>query len=373
MAAARGRTRAGDDRGTAADRRFLRAALRLARRGLGRTSPNPAVGAIVVRGGRIVGRGFTQPPGGPHAEIVALRQAGALARGATLYVTLEPCAHHGRTPPCVEAVRSAGIARLVIGCGDPNPRARGGGDQLASAGVKIVSGVLADECAEQIRFFTKHVRTGLPWVTLKLAASLDGRIATSDGDSRWITGEKARALVHEWRDTHDAILVGAETVRHDDPALTCRRRGGRDPLRVVLDGRLRLPLTARVVREGTLVFTHRGASPVKVRQLRARGVEVVALRPRAGRLDWNDVLRALGERGVCSVLVEGGGLVAASALRSGAVDRLYLFYAAKLVGGDGRAMIGPLAVGEMAEALALEIVASRWLGGDLLLEARLQS
>jgi diaminohydroxyphosphoribosylaminopyrimidine deaminase/5-amino-6-(5-phosphoribosylamino)uracil reductase len=305
---------------------------------------------------------------------VALRDAGRRARGATLYVTLEPCAHQGRTPPCTDAVRAAGIARVVLGCSDPNPRVKGNGaGHLRRAGIAVVAGVLQAECLEQIRFFTKHVRTGRPWVTLKLAASLDGRIATANGDSRWITGEKARALVHEWRDTHDAILVGSETVRRDDPALTCRRKGGRDPLRVVLDGRLRLPLTARVAQSGTIVFTRRGASTAKLRRLRAQGVEVVELRPRAGELAWRDVQTELGGRGVCSVLVEGGGLVAASVLRSGDVDRVSLFYGPKLVGGDGRPMIGALAVEKMAAALPLEILAVRQLDGDLLVEAQRQS
>jgi len=350
------------------DAAAMRAALRLARRGLGRTSPNPAVGAVVVARGRVVGRGFTRPVGGPHAEVVALRDAGARARGATLYVTLEPCAHHGRTPPCVDAVLAAGVRRVVVGCADPNPHVRGGGAaRLRRAGLEVTMGVREDECREQIRFFAHHVRSGLPWVTLKLAATLDGRIATAGGDSKWVTGEKARARVQELRDLHDAVLVGAETVIADDPELTCRRRGGRDPLRVILDGRLRLPLAARVVRAGTLVLTGRGAPARKLAALRARGAEVVELRHRGGALAWRDVLATLGRRGLCSLLVEGGGRVAAAAVAARGVDELLLFYAPKLAGGDARPMLGDLGLRRMADAPRLRLRRSERLGDDLLL------
>jgi diaminohydroxyphosphoribosylaminopyrimidine deaminase/5-amino-6-(5-phosphoribosylamino)uracil reductase len=354
----------------------MRAALRLARRALGRTSPNPPVGALVVRRGRVVGRGFTRPAGGPHAEVVALRAAGRRARGGTLYVTLEPCAHHGRTPPCVDAVRASGIARVVIGCRDPNPRVRGdGAGLLRRAGADVLVGVLRDECEEVIRFFRKHVTTGLPWVTLKLAASLDGRIATADGDSRWVTSEAARRLVHRLRDTHDAVLVGAETVRRDDPSLTCRLAGGRDPLRVIVDGRLRIPLQARVVRApaaaGTLVVTARGAARTRVERLRRQGAQVLELPARRGVIAWGAILTALGTRGLCSLLVEGGGTIAASALHARGVDRLVMFYAPKLIGGDGRPMLGPLGIRRMTRALRIHVLSSRRVGPDLLIEAAL--
>jgi diaminohydroxyphosphoribosylaminopyrimidine deaminase/5-amino-6-(5-phosphoribosylamino)uracil reductase len=354
----------------AADVALMRQALGLARRGLGRTSPNPAVGAVVVRRGQVVGRGFTRPAGGPHAEVVALADAGRAARGATLYVTLEPCAHHGRTPPCVDAVLAAGIERVVLGCRDPNPRVRGNGaERLRRAGVEVATGILESECAEAIRFFAKHAATGLPWATLKLAASLDGRIATHDGDSRWVTGEAARRYVHRLRNWHDAVLVGAQTVIADDPALTCRLRGGRDPLRVVLDGRLRIPLGAGIVGAGTLVLTGRGTKASKVAALRRRGVEVVELPHRGGVIAWRDALAEIGRRGLCSVLVEGGGGTAATALRGGGVDEVLFFYAPKLVGADGQPMIGPLGVSRMARALALTDAHWRRLGPDLLLRA----
>jgi len=346
-------------------------ALRLARRGLGRTSPNPSVGAVVVKGGRIVGRGYTRPVGGPHAEVVALRQAGARARAATLYVTLEPCAHHGQTPPCIDAVRAAGIARVVYGARDPNPKVGGGGAaKLRRTGIAATTGVLSRECEESIRFFRKHVTTGLPWVTLKLAATLDGHIATAGGDSRWVTGPAARRVVHQLRNTHDAVLVGAETVLRDNPSLTARIRGGRDPIRVVLDGRVRTPTAAKVVRAGTIILTASGASRSKMERLRRRGATVVELTGHAGSIAWRTVLSELGKRGICSLLVEGGGVVAANALRSGLVDETLLFYAPKLVGGDGRAMVAALGVRRMAKALPLRVIRSCWLGSDLLVEAR---
>jgi len=357
--------------GVADDRRFMRLALRLARRGLGRTSPNPAVGAVVVAGGVVVGRGFHRRAGLPHAEVEALRAAGVRARGATVYVTLEPCAHHGRTPPCTEALVAAGVGRVVVGTDDPNPRVPGDGTgRLRAAGIEVVRGVLADECAALIAPFRKHVTSGLPWVTLKLAASLDGRIATVTGDARWITGEDSRRYAHRLRAEHDAILVGAETVRRDDPELTCRIRGGRNPLRVVLDGRLRVPAQARVLTTAgtapTLVLTGRTAPAARLRRIAARGAEVVRLPDVDGRLPWRGVLRALGRRGVMSVLVEGGAAVAAAALRAREVDRLLLFVAPKLIGGDGVPMVGALGVRRVARALRTGPLTVRQFAADLL-------
>jgi diaminohydroxyphosphoribosylaminopyrimidine deaminase/5-amino-6-(5-phosphoribosylamino)uracil reductase len=353
------------------DRYFMRVALRLARRALGRTSPNPAVGAVVVRRGRIVGRGFTAPPGGPHGEVVALRRAGRRARGATLYVTLEPCAHFGRTPPCVDAVRAAGIARVVIGTRDPNPRVRGdGAGRLRRAAIGVTIGVEQAACEEQIAAFRKHVTTGLPFVTLKLAASLDGRIATASGASKWITGTAARTEAHRLRNWHDAVLIGSETVRRDDPALTCRIPGGRDPLRVVVDSRLRIPPAAQVLTNrrspGTVVFTslRHGAKLVRLRRL---GVDVVTVPGPGGRLRLRSVLRVLGARGVCSVLVEGGAAVAASALKERLVDQVVVFLAPKLFGGDGRPMIDALGVRTPRRALPLRRAHVRRIGDDFML------
>lgn len=354
------------------DTKFMRLALRAGRRGLGRTSPNPPVGAVVVQRGRVVGTGYHHKAGMPHAEVEALREAGDRARGATVYVTLEPCNHHGRTPPCTEALVDASVRRVVIGTADPNPKVAGkGAERLGRAGIAVATGVLQRQCDELIAFFRKHVATGVPFVTLKLAGTLDGRIATATGDSRWITSEASRRYVHRLRDTHDAVLVGAGTVLADDPELTCRRRGGRDPLRVVVDGRLRLPLQAKLVRTAsetpTLVYTARGAEAAKKRSLEEEGVTVVALPHRGGVMSWDRILRDLGGRGVASVLVEGGGETAAALLREGVVDEFLLFLSPKLIGGDGRAVLGSLGVRELQDAISLRNLRVRRFSEDLFL------
>jgi diaminohydroxyphosphoribosylaminopyrimidine deaminase/5-amino-6-(5-phosphoribosylamino)uracil reductase len=354
------------------DSRFMREAVRLGRKGLGRTSPNPPVGAVVVANGRVVGRGYHHGPGRPHGEIEALRQAGARSRGATLYVTLEPCNHHGRTPPCTDAVVAAGVRRVVFGMRDPNPRVRGGGAaRLRRRGIAVETGVEADACTELNAAFTSVVTRGLPLVTLKLGASLDGRIATRTGASRWITGPKARQVVQRLRDEHDAVMVGAGTVLADDPQLTCRRPGGRDPLRVIVDGRLRIPLAARVVSpmaaSGTIVATT-VRSRRKVAELRRRGVRVLAL-GRDGEVPLTALLRRLARMGISSVLIEGGGQLAAAAVRSRVVDRLMIFLAPRLIGGDGVPMIGQLHVRVLKNAPTVRLLSVSRIGDDLLIHA----
>lgn len=348
----------------------MRLALRLGRRGLGQTRPNPPVGAVVVQNGRVVGTGYHRRAGLPHAEVEALAAAGAAAAGATLYVTLEPCAHFGRTPPCTEAIVHAGIRRVVYGVPDPNPNVSGGGgEKLRAAGLEVLSGVEARACAELIAPFCKFVRTGTPWVTLKLAATLDGRVATATGASRWITNEKSRAYVHRLRAEHDAVLVGAGTVVRDDPELTCRiRKLEQQPLRIILDGQLTCPLTARVfdvAAAPTLVLTSERAPAEKVRALEARGVQVATLGG-SPEIPWQAVLAELGRRELLAVLVEGGPNVAAQALRARGVDRFLLFLAPKLIGGDGKPVIGSLGVQEISEALALPPLRLRRFAGDWL-------
>lgn len=355
------------------DARWMRRAVALAERALGRTSPNPAVGAVVVRGGRVVGEGWTRPVGGPHAEIVALRRAGTRARGATLYVTLEPCSHHGRTPPCADAVIAAGIARVVVAVGDPNPRVRGRGLRaLQRAGVTLTTGVLAEEAGEVSAWFRHWIVRHRPFVILKLAASLDGRIATATGESRWISGPAARRWVHGLRNRIDAVMVGSGTVLADDPALTCRMRGGRDPVRVVVDGGLRISPRARLLRQrsaaATIVATTARAATARGRAFARAGAEVVVVPGRGPRVDLAALLRLLGERGVVSVLVEGGGELAAALLRARLVDRVAIVTAPILLGGDGRPMLGGLGLRRLAGAPRL--VGSRVvsLGPDLLRE-----
>lgn len=360
------------DGGTARDRAFMARALELAARGLGRTFPNPPVGAVFVRGGRVVGEGYHRKAGGPHAEVAALRQAGDRARGAELYLTLEPCTFHGRTPPCVDALLPLGLKRVVIAATDPNPRVdRRGIQRLRRAGVPVLVGVGADASARLLAGFRSRMLRGRPLVTLKLAVTLDGRIAAASGDARWVTGAAARREAHRLRATTDAILVGAGTVRADDPQLTCRLRGGHDPVRVVLAGAaLDLPPRARVLAAGgppTWVVAPTGARAARAAALRRRGVDVVALPGRGGRVPFERVARALAERGLTTVLVEGGGAVAAAALRARVVDRLVLFMAPTLLGGDGVPAVGALGIRRMGGAIAVDDVEVTRLGRDLML------
>jgi diaminohydroxyphosphoribosylaminopyrimidine deaminase / 5-amino-6-(5-phosphoribosylamino)uracil reductase len=360
---------------TAADERFMRRTLELAAKALGRTSPNPVVGAVIVRNGRIIGEGFHRRAGLPHAEREALRRITETARGATIYVNLEPCSHYGRTPPCADALIEAGIKRVVVGMVDPNPLVQGRGlRRLRRAGIAVATGVLREECERLNEDFVCFIRTGRPFVTLKLAASLDGRIAAASGDSQWISGEQSRRVVHELRNRVDAILVGAETVRNDDPRLTCRMRGGRDPLRVVLDGRLSIMPSARVCTQPstapTLIATSEDhGRGEKQAQLEAQGVQVVCLPGKNGQVPLRPLLVELGRRGHKSVLIEGGGRIAAAALREGVVDKVLFFYAPLLLGGEGRAMIGPLGIDRVAAGQKLHTITVERIGKDILVAA----
>jgi len=352
----------------------MRGALRLARRGRGRTAPNPPVGAVVVGAdGTVVGRGFHPRAGGPHAEALALHEAGAAARGATLYCTLEPCCHHGRTPPCAAAIIAAGVERVVYGLTDPDPRCAGGGAQaLREAGVAVEKNLLPGAIAELYEPYVQHKTTGRPFVTLKLALTLDGKVATHTGDSRWITGEKARALVHRWRDEADAVLVGVGTVLTDDPQLTARPapRDRRQPLRVIADSQARTPPGAHAVTgPGTcLIAVAAGAPAARVQALRNAGAEVVTLPAEGGRVSLPALLAHLGQRDVMGVLCEGGPRLAAGLVQAQLVDKLRLFYAPKLIGAEGLPGIGELGLERMAEAVTLDARGHRadLIGEDLL-------
>jgi diaminohydroxyphosphoribosylaminopyrimidine deaminase/5-amino-6-(5-phosphoribosylamino)uracil reductase len=344
-------------------------ACRLAKKAAGRTSPNPLVGAVLVRQGKIVGRGYHRFAGGDHAEIVALKRAGARARDATLYITLEPCSHHGRTPPCTGALIRAGVKEVVCGVKDPNPLVAGrGARRLRRAGIRVRCGVLEQECRSLIEAFTKYITQGMPFVMLKLAATLDGKIAAATGDSRWISGEKSRLTVHRMRNELDAVLVGLGTVKADDPQLTCRIPRGRNPWRIVLDSRLRISLSAKILRhpdpEKTIVVTGAGVAPAKVRALQARGVQVWRLPARGNEISWRPLLRKLAESGIGSVMIEGGAATAASALEEKIVDKIIFFYAPKILGGDGRPMIEGLNLRRMKDAIVVKDLRTEKSGDD---------
>lgn len=354
------------------DCRHMAHALGLARRGLGRVWPNPAVGCVIVRDGRIVGRGSTQPGGRPHAETEALAMAGAAARGATAYVTLEPCSHHGQTPPCAEALVSAGLARVVTAMEDPDPRVSGRGHAiLRAAGIDVVEGVLSEEARALQRGFLCRVLAGRPMVTLKLAASLDGRIATSAGESRWITGSEARARVHAMRAAHDAVMIGAGTARADDPLLTVRGIGmAHQPVRIVAARSLDLDTESalgRSARHVPLWLVHGPSAPAPDRAEWTRaGARLFKVAEKGGALDPRAILMALGEAGLTRVLVEGGGQFAAALLKAGVVDEIALFTAGLALGGDARPALGPLGLETLGGALRFRLAGVETVGNDTL-------
>jgi diaminohydroxyphosphoribosylaminopyrimidine deaminase/5-amino-6-(5-phosphoribosylamino)uracil reductase len=352
----------------------MQGALALARRGLGNVWPNPAVGCVIINDGRIVGRGWTQPGGRPHAETGALARAGKLARGATAYVTLEPCSHWGRTPPCADALLAAGLSRVVVAIADPDPRVSGAGiDRLRVAGTQVEVGLYATEAEEVNAGFFSRIQRRRPLVTLKLATSLDGRIATAAGESRWITGPAARERGHLLRASHDAILVGTGTAIADDPQLTCRLPGlaHRSPVRVVLDRQLRIPGTARFFAglndTPTWVITSVEADAAKKSKLSDRGVVVIGVGDNSdGSLDLAAVLSALAARGITRLLVEGGGRLAATLLARRLVDRLAWFHAPLALGGDGIPAVAAFRLGPLADAPGFERIATKTLGADVL-------
>ena len=361
------------------DREYMGLALRLAEKARGRTSPNPMVGAVVVKRGRVIATGYHEKAGEPHAEAIALRKAGKAARGATLYVTLEPCSHtNKRTPPCTPLVVSSGIKRVIVAAIDPNPRVSGRGVKaLRKAGIEVVAGVLEAEAKKLNEAFIKHITTGLPFVTLKIAQTLDGRIATAAGESKWITGNEARREGHRLRDSHDAILVGVNTVLNDNPSLTTRIPGGRDPLRIVVDSSLRTPVTAKVITQKSLaktfIATVPDASRRKIVGLLAAGAEIVLARERDGKVDLKHLMKMLGSYGVTSVLIEGGSEINASALKSGIVDKVVMFIAPLLMTGvDSLCSVGGSSPARLKQAVRLNRVSTCAIGQDLMLEGYLR-
>ena len=351
----------------------MRAALALARRGLGRVAPNPAVGCVMVKDGRVAARGWTQPGGRPHAEAEALTRVGDAARGATAYVTLEPCAHQGQTPPCADALISAGIARCVVALEDPDPRVKGKGvARLRAAGVEVTLGPCEEEAGALNAGYLLRQGEGRPLVTLKLASTLDGRIATKRGESRWITGAPARALAHLLRARHDAVLVGSNTAVADNPRLDVRLDGleAASPVRVVLDPRLRLPLThdlvARAGEQATWLITRDPPDRGRREAYQDAGVEVIALPGDAeDQIPLEAALKALGERGMTRLLAEGGSRVAAGLLRLGLVDRLVWFHAPRVIGGDGVPAVAGFGLERLAGAPGFASEGIERAGDDL--------
>lgn len=357
---------------------YMAEAIALAEKGLGLTTPNPAVGAVVVKGGRVVGRGWHRRAGTTHAEALALDDAGEAARGADLYCTLEPCNHTGATGPCTVAIIAAGVRRVFYGAADPNPRVKGGGAaRLKRAGIAVTGGVRGDDCAALVRAWAKWVTTGVPWVTIKAAASVDGKIATKSGDSKWVSSEASRAVVQRMRFDADAIMVGAGTVLKDNPALTVRLpglAGKKAPLRVVLDWNLDVGPGAKMYRDGAapvLVATSRHAPERRADELRARGVEVIRVPPAGGGADLKRVLRELGARNVTHLLVEGGTEVHGAFCDARLYDELHVFVAPILVGG---ARAKPFVGGEGALSLRaahrLAVVSCERIENDFHITAR---
>ena len=352
----------------------MRAALALARRGLGAVWPNPAVGCVIVDRGRIVGRGWTQPGGRPHGETEALSRAAKAARGATAYVSLEPCCHWGRTPPCTDALIAAGIRRVVVALEDPDPRVAGDGvQQLRAAGLEVETGLCEAEAAEINAGFFCRLRNGRPLVTLKLATSLDGRIATGRGESQWITGLSARERAHTLRAAHDAIMVGTGTVLADDPQLTCRLPGlaHRSPVRVVVDRHLRIPPAMRLISDAgavpTWILTLPSADPARRQALLGAGATVIDMDPGPdGNGSLAAALAALGERGITRLLVEGGGRLAAAFARAGLIDRLMWVHAPMLIGGDGVPAIAEIGLEALSEAPSFMRLSTETVGDDVL-------
>jgi diaminohydroxyphosphoribosylaminopyrimidine deaminase/5-amino-6-(5-phosphoribosylamino)uracil reductase len=361
------------------DEKHMAMALRLAEKAVGRTSPNPMVGAVVVKNGRVVARGWHKKAGEPHAEAIALAKAGAAVGGAALYVTLEPCSHtNKRTPPCTPLVIKSGVKRVVIAMIDPNQKVSGGGIRtIRKAGIEVVTGVLESEARLLNEAYIKHVTKKVPFVTLKIAQTLDGRIATAKGESKWITGERGREAGRRLRDRNDAILVGINTVLKDDPSLTTRIPNGRDPIRIIVDSRLRIPLTAKVLTQRsiakTVVATLAGAPKTKVNKVRATGAEVLFVKGENGRVSLRDLMGQLGRMGIMSVLIEGGAEINASALKAGIVDKIIAIIAPTLMTGrDSLCSIGGSSPARLSQAVRISDCSTRMLDRDLVVEGYVQ-
>lgn len=349
---------------------YMQRAIALAKRGMGHTSPNPMVGCVVVKDGKIVTEGYHEKYGGYHAERNALSRCETDLTGADLYVTLEPCCHHGKTPPCTDIILERGIGRVLIGAMDPNPKVAGKGAQiLRDHGVTVETGILEKECLELNEIFFHYISTGMPYVAMKYAMTMDGKIATGTGDSKWVTGEMARHHVHKLRKRYSAIMVGIGTVLMDDPMLNCRISEGVDPVRVICDSSLRIPIESQIVqtaKEIPTIVTYTVGDETKRKALETTGVELLAVKGNGRDAFFAEVLKRLGERGIDSVLIEGGGTLHGTVLKSGMADRVYCYMAPKLVGGkDARSPVEGDGISYMREALQITDTEIIMLGEDL--------
>jgi diaminohydroxyphosphoribosylaminopyrimidine deaminase/5-amino-6-(5-phosphoribosylamino)uracil reductase len=356
---------------------YMKIAIEEAERGCGWVNPNPVVGAVIVRQGEIIGRGHHQSCGGPHAERNALAACSENPAGATLYVTLEPCCHHGRTPPCTDAIIESGIGTVVIGAKDPNALVCGKGIRdLQRQGVRVVCGVLEEECKRQNEVFFHYITHGTPFTVMKYAMTIDGKIATATGKSRWITGDAARKHVHFCRHKYAGIMVGIGSVLADDPLLTCRMPGGRNPVRIVCDTNLRIPLDAQIVKTAGLsdvIFATAAAEGEKAQLLRERGVQVIPVSKKSGHLDLNELMKILGGKQIDSVFLEGGAALHAAALESGIVNKVQAYIAPKIFGGENaKSAVGGIGMDEPDEAYRLSDRRLTLLGEDMLLEYTLK-
>ena len=361
-------------------KRYMTAAIRLAQKGRGMVSPNPLVGAVIVKGNEIVGSSYHHFYGGHHAEVYALKKARERARGADLYVNLEPCCHHGKTPPCTDALIKSGIRRVFIGISDPNPLVSGRGiRKLRKAGIEVETGILQKECRLLNEAFIKYITRKIPFTVLKLAATLDGKIATATGDSRWISCDDARRLVHRLRSEADAVLVGSGTVIADDPLLTVRHYSGahkKNPVRIIVDSRLRTPLSSQVLRTAheikTIIATTQQAPKSKIAKTKQCGADVLVVSSRNNRVDLKRLMRHLPAQGIASVLIEGGSELSAAALHDGIVDKVLFFYAPKIIGGaHARSMVGGKGVPRISDAISLTDVHYKKIGKDILVEGHI--
>jgi diaminohydroxyphosphoribosylaminopyrimidine deaminase / 5-amino-6-(5-phosphoribosylamino)uracil reductase len=362
------------------DTHFMQAALRLAEKGLGWTSPNPAVGAVVVKNGEVIGQGWHQGPGQPHAEVNAILDAGDTAAGSTLYVTLEPCNHTGRTPPCTHKILETGITKVIMAMADPNPEVKGGGmDFLRSKGIAVEQGLCEAEARKQNEVFVKHTITSRPFTVAKCASTLDGRIATTTGDSKWITGPESRNYGHQLRHQLDGILVGIGTINQDDPSLTARlpERPSKDPQRIVLDSNLSISPDAKILHQdseaGNWIFTGPEISETKRQKVESSQTKIIKTPLQNGRIDLDYLVTYLGTNGITGLLIEGGSQVLGAALMAGIIDKICFFYAPKIIGGNGIPITSGMGVNQMADCLNVTDIQIHQFENDLLVEGYVEN